>query len=103
MIRLIGFGGTSLILALYLKEIKFDEKLIGLFMTSTFVGDLISSFLLSVLADRIGRKKVLILGSAMMTVTGACFFISENRLFLTAIAVIGILTPSGGRMDLSGQ
>lgn len=43
MIRLIGFDGTSLILTIYLREMEFNEKYIGLFMTSTFVGDLILS------------------------------------------------------------
>lgn len=98
MVRLIGFGGSSLILVLYLKEIGLDELLIGLFLTSTFVGDLVTSFLLSIAADKIGRKSVLLLSSAIMTLTGLIFVVTENFYILIATAVVGILTPSGGEV-----
>jgi MFS family permease len=98
MVRLIGFGGTSLILALYLREINFNELYIGLFMTLTFVGDLLTSFLLSLVADNLGRKNVLILSSAVMAFTGFAFGYFENQYVLTAIAVFGVLTPSGGEV-----
>ncbi|KAI5969953.1 hypothetical protein CANMA_000993 [Candida margitis] len=98
MIRLIGFGSTSLILALYLKALGIDESYIGFFMTLTFVGDLITSFLLSLVTDQIGRKRVLILCSVVMLATGFVFTTTENYYFLLATAVIGILTPSGGEV-----
>lgn len=98
MVRLIAFGGSSLILVLYLKEIGLNELLIGLFLTSTFIGDLVSSFLLSIAADKIGRKKVLLLSSAIMTLTGLVFVATENFYILIATAVVGILTPSGGEV-----
>lgn len=98
MVRLVGFGGTSLILVLYLREIDLDELYIGLFMTLTFLGDLFTSFLLSLVADNLGRRKVLILSSTCMTLTGFGFGIIENQYLLTIIAVLGILTPSGGEV-----
>ncbi|CCE72973.1 Piso0_000581 [Millerozyma farinosa CBS 7064] len=98
MIRLIAFGGTSVILVLYLREAEFDEQLIGLFMTLTFIGDLVTSFVLSLSADKCGRRLVLIFSSAVMLLTGACFVFFENHVLLTAVAVVGILTPSGGEV-----
>lgn len=88
-----GFGATSLILVLYLKQINFKEQFIGMFMTVTFIGDLITSFLLAIAADVIGRKNVLIFSSFAMTFTGICFVLFENPFTLTAVAAIGILTP----------
>lgn len=98
MLRLTGFGATSLILVLYLKQIDFEEQFIGMFMTVTFIGDLITSFLLAVAADIIGRRKILMLSSIAMTLTGICFVLFENPYILTAIATIGILTPYGGEV-----
>ncbi|ODV77562.1 uncharacterized protein CANTADRAFT_56403 [Suhomyces tanzawaensis NRRL Y-17324] len=98
MIRLIGFGGTSLIIVLYLKEIGFREEFIGLFMTLTFLGDLVSSFLLAVTADQIGRKRVLLFSAVCMTLTGLVYGLVEDHYVLTAVAVLGILTPSGGEV-----
>lgn len=98
MIRLISFGATLLILALYLKQIGFLESYIGLFMTLTFVGDLAGSFLLSVLADIAGRKNVMVLSCALAALTGVAFIVTENPFILTAVSIIGILTPSGGEV-----
>jgi MFS family permease len=98
MVRLVGFGATSLILALYLKEIGFNEDVIGLFMTITFVGDLIGSFLLSILSNKFGRKNSLIFSFAMTALTGLAFALLDNHYVLTAIAFFGILTPSGGEV-----
>jgi MFS family permease len=98
MVRLVGFGATSLILALYLKEIGFNEDIIGLFMTITFVGDLIGSFLLSILSNTFGRKNCLIFSFALTALTGLAFALLDNHYVLTAIAFFGILTPSGGEV-----
>lgn len=98
MLRLTGFGATSLILVLYLKQIDFKEQFIGMFMTVAFIGDLITSFLLAIAADVIGRKNVLIISSIAMTFTGICFVLFENPFILTAVAAIGILTPYGGEV-----
>lgn len=98
MLRLIAFGGSALILAIYLKTIGFDEDYIGGFMTLTFIGDLVLSFLLSLIADRWGRRRVMMLGSLLMTITGAVFAILTNPMALTVVAMVGILTPSGGEV-----
>ncbi|CCG21129.1 predicted membrane transporter [Candida orthopsilosis Co 90-125] len=98
MIRLIGFGSTSLILALYLKTLGIDESYIGFFMTLTFVGDLTTSFLLSLVTDQIGRKRVLVLCSVLMLATGVVFATIDNYYLLLVTAVVGILTPSGGEV-----
>ncbi|RCK64034.1 hypothetical protein Cantr_10348 [Candida viswanathii] len=98
MLRLIGFGATSLILVLFLKSIGIPEQFIGLFMTLTFIGDLVSSFLLYMVTDQIGRKRILVLCSLLMTITGVVFALSENYYFLVATAVLGVLTPSGGEV-----
>ncbi|KAI3405809.2 hypothetical protein KGF56_001416 [Candida oxycetoniae] len=98
MIRLIGFGSTSLILALYLKKLDISESYIGYFMTITFLGDLISSFYLSLITDQIGRKKILLLCCVLMVITGAVFSIVENYYILCIVAFLGILTPSGGEV-----
>ena len=98
MIRLIGFGATSLILALFLKSLGIPEQYIGLFMTLTFIGDLVSSFLLSIITDQIGRKKMLLACSVLMTLTGAVFGSFENYYVLVITAILGILTPSEGKL-----
>lgn len=98
MFRLVAFGGVSLILALYLKEIGFDERLIGLFMTFTFLGDLVKSFWLSLITDKVGRRNVLLFSTILMALTGVGLAIFENRWVLIVIATFGIVTPSGSEV-----
>lgn len=98
MLRLVGFGATSLILVLFLKSIGIAEQFIGLFMTLTFIGDLVSSFLLYMITDQIGRKKIMILCCLLMAITGVVFALSENYYFLVITAILGVLTPSGGEV-----
>lgn len=98
MIRLMGFGATSLILVLFLKELGMTEAAIGQFMTVTFFGDLVLLFLFSLAADKAGRRFTLLLSSAIMAATGAVFCACDNPLLLAVAATLGILTPGGGEV-----
>ncbi|CAK7897391.1 hypothetical protein CAAN1_15S00496 [[Candida] anglica] len=95
MIRLVAFHGIQLILIVYLKELDFDDRLVGLFMTLTFSGDLLTSFVLSIVADNVGRKNIFMLSSFIMLCTGVAFLFIKDHILLIVIAFIGIMTPGG--------
>ncbi|CCE39990.1 uncharacterized protein CPAR2_100280 [Candida parapsilosis] len=94
-LRMASYGLTNQILALYLKKIKISEFEIGLFMTLTLVGDTVISYFLTWNADRIGRRKVMLIGSIMMLASGIVFTYSTNFYILLAAAIIGVISPSG--------
>jgi MFS family permease len=48
-----------------------------------------------VVADRVGRRKVLIVGAALMAAAGVMFVISANWVVLLVAATIGVISPSG--------
>lgn len=98
MFRLMAFGFTTLILVVFLKETGMSEATIGYFMTATFFGDLVSSFVFSVVADGLGRRFTLVLSSVLMAATGVVFAMSTNSTVLFLTAVVGILTPGGGEV-----
>ena len=98
LIRFFGFGGSTLILAQYLSELGNTDNRIGLFMTLTLVGDVVISFLLTLTADGIGRKLVLVLGSLMMTLSGVAFALSDNFYVLLLAAIVGVISPSGNEV-----
>lgn len=62
-------------------------------MTLTLVGDVVISFFLTLFADRLGRKAVLLLGSALMCGSGVVFALSGNFWVLLAAAVLGVISP----------
>ncbi|KAH8656614.1 major facilitator superfamily domain-containing protein [Tricladium varicosporioides] len=94
--RMIAFGTNSLILALFFSALKFSDTYIGLFMTLTLLGDVLLSLVLTVIADRVGRRRVLLAGSGMMVASGAIFAIFENYWILLVAAVAGVMSATGG-------
>jgi predicted MFS family arabinose efflux permease len=92
-VRLFAYGGSTLILASFLSALGISDDRIGLFMTLTLVGDVIISFFLTLFADRLGRKAVLLLGSALMCGSGVVFALSGNFWVLLAAAVLGVISP----------
>ncbi|HUX87634.1 MAG TPA: MFS transporter, partial [Chloroflexota bacterium] len=52
-------------------------------------------------ADRLGRRRMLILGGLLLAVTGLAFALSGNLLLLTIAAIFGTLSPGGGEVGPS--
>jgi MFS family permease len=95
IIRLFCYGFLSVVLALYLAETGFDEKMIGLLFTLTLAGDAGITLWLTTHADRFGRKKTLLVGALLMLGAGVVFVITHNIVILMAAAIIGVISPSG--------
>jgi MFS family permease len=98
IIRLFCYGFLSVILALYLSEAGLAEGQIGLLFTFTLLGDAAISLWLTTSADRLGRKRTLILGALLMAGAGLIFILTRNILLLLAAAIIGVISPSGNEI-----
>ncbi len=94
-VRLFAYGFLSVILALYLVTVGFDEEEIGVLFTLTLLGDAVVSLWITTKADRISRRKMLLLGAILMAGAGAVFALSSNVLILGAAAIVGVISPSG--------
>ena len=91
--RLFAYGASTLILALYLSSLGSSDARIGLFMTLTLLGDVVISFLLTLVADGLGRRRILVLGAALMSASGVIFAISGNYWVLVAASIFGVISP----------
>lgn len=98
IIRLFCYGFLSVILALYLSEAGLAEGQIGLLFTFTLLGDAAISLWLTTSADRLGRKRTLILGALLMAGAGLVFILTRNLLLLVAAAIVGVISPSGNEI-----
>jgi MFS family permease len=94
-LRMFTSGIPSLILALFFAALKVPDSRIGLFMTLTLLGDVLLSLLLTLIADKLGRRKILFGGSIMMAISGVTFALSENFWILLIAAVFGIISVTG--------
>jgi len=95
IIRLFAYGFLSIILALHLAAIGMTESEIGLLLTLTLVGDAALSLLITQIADRVGRRRMLMVSAGFMVLTGAVFAFTTNPLLLILAAFIGTLSPTG--------
>lgn len=94
--RMIAYGASSLILALFFNELQVSDSRIGLFLTLTLVGDVILSLGVSLVADRFGRRRTSAAGALLMILAGGTFALSENYWILLPAAVVGVLSATGG-------
>jgi MFS family permease len=94
-VRLFAYGAVSVILVLYLAEVRLTAEQIGLLLTMTLAGDTAISLAITTSADRIGRKWMLVAGALLMVLGGAAFAASESFLPLLLAATVGVISPSG--------
>lgn len=97
-IRLAAYGASTLVLVLYLVELGNSVSQTGLFMTLTLIGDVIISLGLTLIADKVGRRRLLAIGSLLMTGSGIVFALVGNFWILLAASVLGVISPSGNEI-----
>jgi len=96
--RLFAYGALSVVLVLYLTSLGMGTEQIGVLLTLTLMGDTVVSLWLSTRADRIGRRRVLMIGAALMTAAGLAFALTRNFVVLLVAATIGVISPSGNEV-----
>jgi len=97
-VRLFAYGALSVVLALYLHEAGLTGAQIGLLFTLTLAGDAGISLWITTTADRIGRKKMLLLGAGLMILAGVVFSLTGDPVLLMTAAIIGVISPSGNEI-----
>src|SRR5712671_5000278 len=80
--RLFAYGALSVVLVLYLTSVGLSESQTGLLLTLTLAGDTVVSLLLTTRADRVGRRRMLIIGAILMAAAGLAFASTRSLFFL---------------------
>ncbi len=95
IVRLFAYGFLSVVLVLYLMQAGLSETQIGLLLTLTLIGDTVISLWITMAADRLGRRRMLVAGAALMIFAGVLFALTKNFIILLIAATIGVISPSG--------
>jgi MFS family permease len=95
IMRTFGYGFLSVIIAIYLRLLGFDNIQIGLLLGSALVNSVIFTLFASFYADRIGRRRLLIIYASLMSVSGLIFTITDNYFLLILAAFIGTMNVTG--------
>jgi len=97
-IRLFAYGSLSVVLVFYLIALGLSESQTGILLTLTLVGDVVVSLFLTTRADRMGRRRMLIVGAILMAAAGLAFACTKNLLLLIIAGTIGVISPSGNEV-----
>jgi MFS family permease len=97
-LRLFAYGSLSVVLVFYLIGLGLSESQTGLLLTLTLAGDTVVSLYLTTRADRIGRRRMLVVGAILMAAAGLAFALTRNFLLLIFAGTIGVISPSGNEV-----
>jgi MFS family permease len=95
LVRMFAYGFLSVVLVLYLAKLGLSEGLIGLMLSLALIGDAAISLWMTTNADRLGRRKVLIVGAGLILFSAVLFTLTDNLVLLLIAAIIGVISPSG--------
>src|SRR5919199_5972088 len=94
-LRTFAYGFLSVVLAIYIKLVGFNDLYIGIILSATLINSVVFTLMASFYADRIGRRKVLIVYSALMSISGLVFFVTSSYIALIISAFIGTINVTG--------
>ena len=97
-VRLFAYGALSVILVVYLTTLGLGAADVGALLTLTLAGDTAVSLWLTTRADRVGRRRMLVVGAILMAAAGIAFAATRNFLLLTIAGTIGVISPSGNEV-----
>ena len=97
-VRLFSYGALSVVLVFYLTGLGLSESQTGMLLTLTLLGDTLVSLFLATQADRIGRRRTLIIGATLMAGAGLIFACTKDFFFLVVAGTIGVISPSGNEV-----
>ena len=97
-VRLLSYGALSIVLVLYLTGLGLSESQTGLLLTLTLLGDTVVSLSLTTQADRVGRRRMLIIGAVLMAAAGLTFAGARSFPLLLLAGTIGVISPSGNEV-----
>jgi MFS family permease len=98
VIRMFAYGFLSVVLVLYLAQLGLGQALIGLLLSFTMIGDAAISLWMTTTADRVGRRRILMAGAALMLFAGILFAVTDRVALLLIAAIIGVISPSGNEV-----
>src|SRR5690242_5961761 len=85
-VRNFAYGFLSVVLGVYLAALGLSVEAIGGIFTAALAGGALMTLLLTSSADRLGRRRILILGAALMAAASVVFALTDQVLLLALAA-----------------
>ncbi len=94
-VRNFAYGFLSVVLGLHLAGLGMDDGAVGGIFTLALTGGAGMTVAVAAVADRAGRRRMMLLGAVLMAASGAVFALGAPPLILAVAAVAGTVSPSG--------
>lgn len=93
--RMFSYGMIAIVMLKNLELKNFTGEEIGIIQSAVILGDIIISLYLTTKADKIGRKKTLIIGAILKVITGIFYAYSSSLIVLVIMGIIGVISVTG--------
>jgi MFS family permease len=87
IIRTFAYGFLTIIIAIYLRTLGVDNIHSGILLGFTLLKSVVFTLFGSFYADRIGRKKILIIYASLMSLSGAILSFTVNHILMVLVAL----------------
>jgi MFS family permease len=93
-LRTFGYGFTSVLLGVMLADTGVPTVQIGILLAVVALGSITFSLIMGMYADRVGRKRMLVISALLMMGTGFVFAFTQYFPLLLIAAFCGTISPS---------
>src|SRR3989442_6558805 len=95
-VRTVPYGFLGVIFGVYLDQLGFTKVAIGIVLTATVLSSGLYTFVISFVADRIGRRKTLVFFALTDFVAGTLLFVSTDWWAPVLAGIVGNMTVGAG-------
>jgi MFS family permease len=99
-VRGFGDGFATIILPAYLTAIGYDPIMIGVVLTASLLGTAVLTLVIGAVAPRHDLRLLMLIGAALMVLTGLAFPNFQHIVFLAFVAFTGTINPSTGDLGV---
>src|SRR2546422_1958789 len=97
-VRTFAYGYLSVILGVYLEGLGLAPWQIGAVLTVTLAGSAALTVIFSVIADTVGRRRMLFISAVLMAAAGGAFAVTSNYLLLLLASLTGTIGATSGEV-----
>ena len=99
-LRTFAYGYLAVVLGAYLDLLGLDPFEIGLVLTAAIAGSAVMTVVWSVLADRVGRRRTVVIMAVLMALGGAVFALTDQALVLVIGAFTGTISVTSSEVGV---
>ena len=100
ILRTFAYGYLAVVLGLYLDKLGMDPTRIGVVFTAAILGSAAMTVLWSLVADRVGRRRTVVIMAALMALGGIVFALTDSFWMILLGAFTGTISATSSEVGV---